>query len=556
MKENRKPIQSPHELVIESEGPWNRLTINLNHIIANYRILKANFPSGSFFYSVVKSDAYGHGIEQIAHTLSQAGCRHFAVESPEEGIKIRNEKIPGEILLLNPIPEWMSELSLRYDLSVSVIHPSILQPLEDAAAKMNKTCKIHLNLNTGLNRLGIAPSKLLKIAKEAVMKPHLRLTGLFAQPQGPDRALSEYSVLKENHGKLLSHNIKPRHLHFANSTVFLSHPETISDGARIGILLYGVYPPEQYREHNMPLPLKPAMGLTTELVQIRQLKKGSSIGYRSRQKTERDTVIGTIPIGYAQGINRKIVKNGFALMRGRKAGFIGNVSMNAATIDITEIADAKIGDTVTLLGKENNHEININELADWSGTIGAELMMLFGRGISRNYILKNPAFSKKTRIRHKKSPEITIYYNKTLTDLPHWIDFADIVAFLKDHMVPYDDPEETIISALDYAFSSHSQGGGFVLLALHNKKIIGASVCVRMDKVEFVPANLLTYLCVHREYRKRGLGSKLFNQVIQYSEGDIKLHLDTSNPALKLCEKLGFRPRYLEMRLEKKRGPK
>jgi alanine racemase len=554
VKSKQADLHSPHELNIECDDPWNRLNINLDHLKANYQVLKNRFSEGSFFYSVVKSDAYGHGIEKIAQTLAQAGCRHFAVESPGEGIALRNEKIEGEILLLNPIPEWMSEMAVRHDMSVSVIHPSILQPLEDAACKMDKLCKVHLNLNVGLHRLGIAPSRLIRVAREAVSKPHVQFEGLFAQPQGPDNALNEYRILKENYQKLVSKGLKPNYLHFANSTVFLSHPETMSDGARLGILLYGVLPPEQSNTGRPLNSLKPVMELTSELVQIRELDRGSRIGYRTQKRTKRDSLIGTIPIGYSHGFNREVIKKGQVIVRGRKVPFIGNISMNASTIDITDVPMAMIGDRVTIIGEQGVEAIGINDLAQSSGTIAAELMMLFGRGISRNYISGDNIPSITTTIRQKMRQDIHIDYYQSLKELPEQIDFYDIVSFLKDHLAPFDDSEETINSALDYAFSSHSHGGGFVLLAVMNKDIIAAAVCVQMDKVEFVPENLLVYLCVHRGHRRRGLGSSILRKVIDYTHGNLKLHLDKSNPALEFLEKHGFKEQYAEMRLIKRWG--
>jgi GNAT superfamily N-acetyltransferase len=242
---------------------------------------------------------------------------------------------------------------------------------------------------------------------------------------------------------------------------------------------------------------------------------------------------------------------GYVLIDGRKAPYIGNISMNASTVDLTDIPGAKIGDNVTILGKDKKRKIDINELALYSGTIAAELMIFFGRGISRMYHSKNKEFSTTTRITQGSSPDIIVHYYKTVTDLPGWLDFSDIVSFLEDHTAPFNDPIETVISALDYALSSHSHGGGFVLLAILDKNLVGAAICVRMDKVEFVPANLITYLCVHPRHRRKGLGTKLLKQVIEKTEGDIKIHMHASNPALKLFQKMGFDIRYLEMRLKK-----
>ena len=330
MKNNNTNSLSPPEIQKEYEDPWNNLFIDLDALKSNYKFLKSQLPKNIVFYTVLKSDAYGHGIKEVGKTLAGVGCKHFAVESPSEGISLRNEDISGEILLMNPIPEWMAELAVRQDLSVSVIHQSILQPLEDAAKSMNKRCKIHLNVNVGLNRMGIAPSKLLKIAKQANSKSHLKLEGLFAQPRDPDSAKNAFIRLKKIYDDLKTKGCAPKLLHFNNSTTFLAQPDTIANGVRLGILIYGVLPPEQFKEKQINLPIKPAMKLETKLVQVRSLQKGSRLGYHSRDKIDRDSIIGTIAIGYYHGLDRKITNGGYVLLRGKKAPFLGSISMNAS----------------------------------------------------------------------------------------------------------------------------------------------------------------------------------------------------------------------------------
>jgi alanine racemase len=125
------------------EEPWNQLNIDLDALQFNYQKLRSKIPSKSVLYAVLKSDAYGHGLGEVGKLLVQAGCRNFAVETPQEGILLRKQGIESEILLLNPIPLWMAEMAVYYDFSVSVIHQSILQPLEDAALSMDKRCRIH-----------------------------------------------------------------------------------------------------------------------------------------------------------------------------------------------------------------------------------------------------------------------------------------------------------------------------------------------------------------------------------------------------------------------------
>ena len=204
----------------------------------------------------------------------------------------------------------------------------------------------------------IAPSKLIKIAKEAISKPHLRLEGLYAQSRDPVSARGGFEKIKAIYERMQSEGIAPRRLHFANSTTFLSHPDTVAGGVRLGMLIYGVLPPEQ-SSGDSPIPVKPAMRLHSEIVQLRDLPEGSKIGYRAEQKTSRDSVIGTIPIGYAHGLDRRLSGSGFVLVRGRQAPFIGAISMNDSTIDVTDIPDVRVGDDAVIVGGQNSQRISI-----------------------------------------------------------------------------------------------------------------------------------------------------------------------------------------------------
>ncbi|MFQ5750832.1 MAG: alanine racemase [bacterium] len=542
---------SPPLIQREYEDPWNKLNIDLDAVKFNYHYIKSKLSPGTIFYAVLKSDAYGHDLKEIGRVLSQAGCMHFAVESPQEGIRLRNEGISGEILLMNPIPSWMAELSVRHDLSVSVIYESILQPLEEAAQLMGKICRIHLNVNIGLNRMGIAPSKILKIAKEAASKPHIQLEGLFGQPRDSTSALESFRRLKHIYDKLKSADVAPYYLHFANSTTFLAHPETIADGVRLGILLYGVLPPEQYKAKSKPEQLKPVMSLKSEIVQIRQLPKGSKIGYRSKEKTEQDLIIGTIPIGYNHGLDRKLLNGGYVIVHEQKAPFIGAISMNSSTIDITGIEDAKVGDEVIIFGRQGKVEISINELAEKSNTIAAELMIRFGKSIARRFSIDEQDITSEIVIEQEKTDDIHIRYLQTENELPEWVNLYDIVNFLQTHLIPYDDPRDVICAAVDYALSSHPSGKGFILLATRKRKILGVVVSVQLDKIGIIPENLIVYVCVHQNHRGKGLGTRLIQEAIDCTDGDVKLHVEKTNPAYKLYKKIGFKDDYMEMRFLK-----
>ncbi len=507
-------------------------------------------PDKAVFYAVLKADAYGHGLREIALALTKAGCRHFAVESPQEGIRLRNQGIMSEIILMNPIPLWMAEICVQNDLSVSVIHPSILVPLEEAARSMDKACRIHLNVNVGLHRMGIARSRLLKVAQKVSEMPHLILQGIFGQPRTPDTAPEAYRLLKESCRQLIKKGIRPRSLHFANSAAFLSCPETAAEGARLGILLYGVLPIEIYKKKSSPLPLKPAMNLDTELVQIRDLPKGSRLGYHSHKKTEKDMKIGVIPLGYYHGLDRKMTQGGYVLLHGHKAFFKGSISMNASTIDITGIPGAKIGDSVTIIGEQGNQTININQLAVQSGTIAAELMMRLGGNLVRTYSLSDGAPSYGLNL-DQGDIDASIIYLRSAKSLPDWLNLTDIIEFIQQQMGAYSESKNTIGYAIGYALSAVRPGKGFIFLCVSQKRIIGVSVCVQTETHGFIPKNILLYLCVHSGFRGKGLGKGLLRDTLAAAGGDLKAHVQSGNPAGGFFEKMGFEKKFLEYRYSK-----
>lgn len=540
---------SPPGVVQEYEDPWNSLYIDLDALKDNYNWLKSKISKGAVFFPVLKANAYGHGIKETAIVLSDLGCRNFAVDSPQEGIILRNSGIKEEILLMNPIPLWMAEQAVRYDLSVSVIHPSILEPLEQAASDLNKKCWIHLNINLGLNRMGIPTRNVPKLAREVNSYPHLILKGIFGQPREPGMAMEAMNKLINTAEVLKKMGISINNVHFANSVTFLKHAEARSLGVRLGILLYGVMPPEEAGQSHEDVPLRPVMSLKTKVVQIQRVSSGSKVGYHAKEIVSRDSIIGVIPLGYYHGLDRKMTKNGYVLIRGEKAPFIGAISMNAAMIDVTDIPDIGIGDDAVLFGSDKDQMITLNELASRTGTIAAELMMRFGNSIERKYIYKGEDVSTRVTFQ-EKNEQIEIRYCQTLKDLPSNFTFSDIALFLKKHLAPFDDPLERINSALDYALASSAPGRGFMLLALSREGIFGVLVCVKTDTLDFIPENIIVYTCVHREHRKKGIGSKLVNQAFKCMEGKVKLHLDKDNPAKNFYNKFGFRLNYIEMRRE------
>jgi GNAT superfamily N-acetyltransferase len=309
-------------------------------------------------------------------------------------------------------------------------------------------------------------------------------------------------------------------------------------------------PPEQHNMQKSLSELKPAMSLTSSLVQIRNLSKGSLIGYRAKQRTTRDSIIGTIPIGYSHGLDRSLSNGGYVLVRGRRVPFIGAISMNSSTIDLTDIGHARRGETVTLIGRQENESIVVNDLASRSKTISAEVMVRVGAGIARRYKMGRSISRQKIFTFERGRDRYTVRTLRTEKDFPSWMNAHKLVAFISEHSVPYEDAREQIHKALDFALSSYKHGEGFVVLATRNRRILGIAVCVETSTAGFIPENTLVYVCVHHDFRKRGIGRRILAEAMNSAEGSFKLHVKRGNPARKFCKKMGFTDNHLEMRYE------
>jgi ribosomal protein S18 acetylase RimI-like enzyme len=246
-----------------------------------------------------------------------------------------------------------------------------------------------------------------------------------------------------------------------------------------------------------------------------------------------------------------MTQNAYVLIRGKRAYFESGISMNSSTIDLTQIPEAKIGDKVTLIGTQGNEEISVNDLAESSGTIGAEIMMNFGKSIIRTYKLSDQTHQVKVKLKQEKSGDIVIRYYRTIKELPDWINYSEIADFLKDNLRTQEKTEMRIHKTLDYALSSNPRGTGFVILATRKERILGAVVCVQTDTAGFIPENIIAHLCVHKDYRNKGLGTRLVKEAIACSEGPMKAHVQKNNPAAGFLKKFGFKQDYLEMRLQK-----
>ena len=351
--------------------------------------------------SIVKGNGYGHGGPQIAKALERAGSDWFGVTCTEEGIAVREAGTRKPILLLTGFVAGEEARLLKHDLTAVVHRCDQLPLLERAAARRGRTpASFHLKIDTGMNRLGIAPSDIDCFARQLGKCKHLRLTGIFSHFASSevftDTAAGKQTQEQEERfyaalDRLRALGIDPGLVHLANSAAIVSRPETWADMVRPGAILYGYHPgydpAEKREEAEKLLPLKPAMSLRTKIIHLRRVPAGAGVGYDATFVPQRPSLIGVLAGGYGDGIHRSLGNRGSVLVRGKLAPIVGIVSMDVTMIDVTDIEGVEVGDVVTIYGTDECGQVlPANRVARSIGTVTSDLLCAVSQRVARIYV--------------------------------------------------------------------------------------------------------------------------------------------------------------------------
>lgn len=365
----------------------NRVLIDLDAIRANYQILKENIPSDVAVMPVIKANAYGHGMVETAHALSGLGASHFAVALPEEGIDLRLSGIEGEILVLGAAMPAAASDAVRYGLTQTVFTPEMVALLESEAIAQNREALVHIKLDTGMNRIGLRThEEAQKLAEALKDAPHVRPMGIythFADADSPleGGALNAFTRQQLCRFKELRTHFDPSiPAHVANSAMSLLAPEAYFSMIREGISLYG-YPPVE-----TSLPFVPALSWLTEVVHVKEIQPGDTIGYGRTFTAEKPMRIATVAVGYGDGYHRACSNRGSMLIHGQLAPIVGRVCMDQTMVDVTHIPQVQPGDEVVLIGRQGLHTIDAEQLACWADTISYEVLLAITARVPRIYL--------------------------------------------------------------------------------------------------------------------------------------------------------------------------
>ena len=363
--------------------------IDLDAIAYNTRNIKKLIGDKDLI-AVVKANCYGHGVIGIIPTLLENGVSRFAVAMISEALEIRDNKITTPVMILGFTPLYLGEELINNNIEQTVYDLDYARELSKIALTLNKKAKIHIAIDTGMGRIGFLPNeKSIDNITEICSLEGIEVIGIFTHFSTSDEKDKEYS--HEQFTKMLSvmDTLKKRGIdiplkHVANSGAIIDLPDTYLDAVRAGIILYGYYPSDEIDKNN--LALKPALTLKATITNVKTLEKDMYVSYGRTFKTSKETIVATIPVGYADGYLRKLAENGKVIIKGEFAPIIGRICMDQFMIDVTNIPDVKIGDEVILLGEKNGLKYNADDMAKKLDTINYEVTCMLKSRLPRVYI--------------------------------------------------------------------------------------------------------------------------------------------------------------------------
>jgi alanine racemase len=360
--------------------------IDLNALIANYHALRA-LANDAEFMAIVKADAYGHGAIEVSHALARQGCRHFGVATLGEAKELRAAGLEQRIYLMGGFFAQEAPELVDLDIVPFVADAAALPVLDSAAASNGDPFPIHLKLDTGATRLGITADDLpgaievLRHCRNLEVEGVCTLLASAADPSSPvtERQLDAFvqgvAMLKEA-------GFNPRYLHVANSAATVLRADAHFNMIRVGLALYGLPPvPAVINTVN----LTPVMTFKTRLLQVKRVAAGTGVSYGHTFVTTRSSVIGVLPVGYADGYRRGLQNGGEVLVRGLRAPVVGAVCMDLTMVDLTDVPGAAAGDPVVLWGGSGADAISAIDVAHQVSTISYELLCTVGRRVPRIY---------------------------------------------------------------------------------------------------------------------------------------------------------------------------
>lgn len=348
----------------------------LEHNLARVRQLVG----GAKIMAVVKADAYGHGLVKTAECLSAAGADALGVMDLHEAMVLDDNKAQLPIFILAGLEERQLDEVVQKGFIPFVYDLALAAALDRAARKRDKKVRAHVKIDTGMNRLGIPYDTAQTAFEEIQALEFIDITGIashFSESDNPDSEFNRHQMdlFDRSIETAAGVGLNASENNMANSGAVLGLPDSHYNMVRPGIMLYGESPSVRLADQ---ADLKPVLSITSQVVQVKKLAPGSPVSYGRTWAAKSETMLATIPIGYAHGLDRRLAGEGHVLIRGRKSPIRGAVCMNLIMVDVTGIPDAVVGDQVVLLGSQGDETISASDLAGQLGTIPYEILTTLG----------------------------------------------------------------------------------------------------------------------------------------------------------------------------------
>ncbi|MGS2739950.1 alanine racemase [Sinomicrobium sp. M5D2P17] len=373
------------------------IELSLSALKKNLYFLKRTFGRDVKISSVVKGNAYGHGIKEFVHMASRCGIDHFSVFDSNEARKVKEvTKKTTEVMIMGFMEDDAISWAVANDISFFVFEKDRLQKAIRAAKKLNKKAGIHIEVETGMNRTGFGireiPGLIRLLQKE---EEHLKFKGLCTHYAGAEsvtnyyRVTEQIKVYKKIHSLFGTEGLTPEMRHTACSAAAMVYPETRMDMVRIGIMQYGLWPsPETFvsflnKRKIKTDPLHRVISWKSEVMSIKKVKTGDFIGYGTSFMARQKMKIAVVPVGYSHGYSRSLSNQGRVLIHGRRCMVIGTVGMNMMIVDVSEITNLKKGHEVMMIGPQGQDDMSIASFSEYSDQLNYELLARLSKGIPR-----------------------------------------------------------------------------------------------------------------------------------------------------------------------------
>ena len=367
--------------------------VNLSNLDYNIKNIRAKIGDRDMI-GVIKADAYGHGSVKVAEVLRENGVKIFAIATLQEAITLREAGAKEEIIMLGLTPDMYADTIVNYDITPVVCDAANAAAIDAAAVAAGKTVRGLIAVDTGMGRIGYLPddanidAAVEDVKKIAALK-NFKIRGLFSHMSTADAFDKTYSHEQEAkynkfYDALTAAGVEIPWKTLANSASIMELPTVHFDACRPGIILYGCYPSDEVDVNE--LSIKPVMSVKANIVHLKDVPAGFSVGYGRRYISEKPSKIATLALGYADGYPRPYSQFAKVIVNGVMAPVAGNICMDQCMVDVTDVPDVKVGDEVIIMGTDGKNTILADDIANATGTINYEICCAFGQRLPKVYV--------------------------------------------------------------------------------------------------------------------------------------------------------------------------